>query len=114
MVTWTCLIFGVGLASAQLSQVSGVVKAQEDGQPIVGATVFVVGTTLGTTTDLDGKFILSSLPATAKTLRISFVGMNAQEVAARPGNLNIVLQSDAKALDEVVVLQLTNQLITNH
>lgn len=106
MVTWTCLIFGVGLAFAQLSQVSGVVTAKEDGQPIVGASVFVVGTTLGTITDIDGKFIISSLPATAKTLRISFVGMNPQEVAAQPGNLNIVLQSDAKALDEVVVTAL--------
>lgn len=106
MFTLTCLIFGAGLLTAQSSQVNGVVKSQEDGQPIIGASVLVLGTTLGTITNIDGKFTISNVPSTAKKLRVSYVGMTPQEVTIKPEILNIVLQPDTKTLDEVVVTAL--------
>lgn len=106
MFTLACLIVGVGLATAQTTKVTGVVTAQEDGLPIVGASVLVVGTSLGTITNIDGQFTLSTVPSTAKALRVSYVGMTPQEVAIKSGNLNIIMQSDAKVLDEVVVTAL--------
>ena len=74
-------IIGVVLgAYAQGRTVNGVVVSGDDNEPIVGATVMVTGTTLGTTTDIDGKFVLTNVPATAKTLKVSYVGMTSQEV----------------------------------
>lgn len=57
----------IGFVMAQTSVVSGVVTSDEDGEPIVGASVLVNGTTLGTVTDIDGKFSISNVPSSAKT-----------------------------------------------
>lgn len=103
MLMLTCLFIGIGLMKAQTSTVTGVVTSDEDGQPVVGASVLVVGTSQGTVTDIDGKFSISNVPASAKTLRVSFIGMVPKEVAIRKGNMRITLQSDAELLDEVVV-----------
>jgi TonB-linked SusC/RagA family outer membrane protein len=84
------------------SVVQGVVTSADDGLPVVGASVQVTGTTLGTITDIDGKFTLRNLPSTAKTLKISYIGMTMQTVAIK-ANISIVLRSDTKSLDEVVV-----------
>ena len=81
--------------------VTGVVLSAEDGLPVIGATVKVEGTSRGTTTDMDGKFTLSSIQAGAK-LTISYVGMISQTVSAKNG-MKISLQPDAQQLDEVVV-----------
>jgi TonB-linked SusC/RagA family outer membrane protein len=83
--------------------VQGVVISADDGQPIIGASVLVKGTTLGTITDFDGKFKLTGIPGSAKALRVSYVGMITQEVALKEGLIRVELKSDAKALDEVVV-----------
>ena len=91
----------VGVALAQ-TKVSGTVTSQEDGQPVIGASVLVVGTQVGTVTDADGKFSLTC-PAGKSTLRITYVGMEPLEVSARP-NMRIVLTSDQTALDEVLVV----------
>lgn len=100
-------IIGVALsASAQGRSVSGVVVSGDDNEPIVGATVMVTGTTLGTTTDIDGKFQLSNVPASAKTLRVSYVGMTSQEVPITKGEIRIVLGLSSELLDEVVVTAL--------
>ena len=106
MFFMTFLFIGIGLATAQTSKVTGLVTSEEDGQPVVGASVLVNGTTLGTITDIDGKFTISNVPSSSKTLRVSYVGMIPQEVTIKEGILNIVLRSDAKALDEVVVTAL--------
>lgn len=67
-----CLFLFIGIIAAQTSRkVSGIVTAEEDGQPIVGASVLVKGTTIGTITDVDGRFTISNVPSSAKTL-ISF------------------------------------------
>ena len=53
------LLLGVGWASAQVSSVTGTVTSADDGEPVIGASVLVKGTTTGTVTDIDGNFTLS-------------------------------------------------------
>ncbi len=103
LLTLACLFVSVGIMTAQTSKVTGVVTSAEDGLPVVGASILVAGTTQGTITDIDGKFTISGVPATAKTLHVSYMGMAPQDVSIKDGVLKIVLKSDAKALDEVVV-----------
>ena len=91
----------VGVALAQ-TKVNGTVTSQEDGQPVIGASVLVVGTQVGTVTDANGKFSLTC-PEGKNTLRITYIGMEPIEVSARP-NMRIVLTSDQTALDEVLVV----------
>lgn len=98
----TFLFVWMGVAWSQGLTVKGVVTSEEDGLPIVGASVLVKGTTQGTITDVDGNFEISGVKAGSKTLIVSFVGMKSQEVAIKP-NMKIVLQSDTETLDEVVV-----------
>lgn len=95
------MLLMVGTALAQ-TKVNGTVTSQEDGEPVIGASVLVVGTQVGTVTDANGKFSLT-VPAGKNTLRITYVGMEPIEVSARP-NMRIVLTSDQKALDEVIVV----------
>jgi len=68
-----------------------------------GATILVKGTTLGTTTDLDGKFTLQ-VPTTATTLVVSFIGMVSQEVAITNEPIKVTLLSAATDLEQVVVV----------
>ena len=102
MLLLACLFVGIGLVTAQTQKVTGVVISEEDGQPVVGASVLVKGTTQGTITDVNGNFNLSNVPSSAKTLQISYIGMQTQEVVIKP-NLRVVLKADAQKLDEVVV-----------
>ena len=62
LMVLACFFLSVGLALAQTSTVTGIVLSEEDGEPVIGASVLVQGTTIGTITDMDGKFVLS-LPA---------------------------------------------------
>ena len=103
-----CLLAGIGLAIAQTPKtITGVVISEEDNQPVVGASVLVKGTAIGTTTNVDGKFTISNVPSSARTLKISYIGMKAQEVSIKPGTMKIVMQPDAEVLDEVVVTGMT-------
>lgn len=97
------LLFGWALM-AQTRTVTGQVTSADDGQPVPGASVFVEGSAVGTVTDNDGKYRLS-VPADAKALVFSFLGMKDQllPVAAV---VNAVLQSDDELLEEVVVTAL--------
>ncbi|MDD7317840.1 MAG: SusC/RagA family TonB-linked outer membrane protein [Prevotella sp.] len=99
---FACLFLSMGMAMAQ-TQASGTVVSSEDGQPVIGASVMLVGSNTGTVTDNDGKFTLS-VPANGK-LRISSVGMQTQEVTAGQ-NMKIVLMPEDNTLDEVVVTAL--------
>ena len=67
MLFLTCLLMSIGLVTAQTSTVSGVVHSEEDGEPVVGASVLVKGTSLGSITDIDGKFSIPNVPSSAKT-----------------------------------------------
>ena len=94
------LAMSVGVVSAQTSKVTGKVIG-EDGEPVIGASIIVKGTTVGTVTDFDGNFELE-VPANGKQLVISYIGMKSKEVVVSP-NVNVTLMSDTQNLDEVVV-----------
>jgi len=98
----TCLfLVGLGLVNAQSKSVSGKVFSADDGQPIIGATVKVKGTSQGTVTNTDGEFKIT-LQGSTKDLVISYVGMKTVEVEAK-GNIVVRLESDSKQIDEIVV-----------
>ncbi|WP_373825555.1 SusC/RagA family TonB-linked outer membrane protein [Bacteroides heparinolyticus] len=99
-----CLFVGIGLVTAQTQKVTGVVISEEDGQPVIGASVLVKGTQIGTITGVDGDFTLPNVPSSAKTLQISYIGMQTQEVAIKSGTIRVVMKSDAEVLDEVMVV----------
>ena len=92
---------GVQCMVAQQMEVTGVVINEDDGEPVIGASIVVKGTTIGTITDLDGKFELET-QKDAKLI-ISYVGLRTQETTAQQ-NMRIVLSSDSQAIDEVVVV----------
>ena len=98
---FACLFLFVGMAMAQM-KVSGTVLSEEDGQPVIGASIRVTGTGVGTVTDANGKFTITC-PQGKKMLTISYVGMEPVEVSAR-ANMRILLRNDQKNLDEIVVV----------
>lgn len=98
------LYAGISLVTAQTSTVTGIVTSAEDGEPVVGASVLVKGTTLGVITNPDGQFTIANVPGTARSLVISYVGMQTEEVAIRPGTIRVTLKPDAELLDEVIVV----------
>ena len=103
-----CITMCIGLVNAQISKVTGTVISEEDGLPVVGASVLVKGTTTGTVTDMDGKFVLENIPSSAKTLMISFIGLKTQEVPVAR-TISVVLKSDSEVLDEVMVVAFGTQ-----
>lgn len=92
-----CLIT---LAAFADKQISGIV-VNESGEPEVGATIMVTGTTKGTISDYDGEFSIS-VPDDAKTLTISSVGKKTQEVEIKK-NMRIVMKENAEVIQEIVV-----------
>ena len=99
MLFLSLLFISVGIVTAQ-TQTRGVV-VDESGEPVIGASILIKGTSQGTVTDYDGNFALSA-PANAKLI-ITYVGMISQEVVATP-NMKIVMVSDSEMLDDVVVV----------
>lgn len=87
-------------AYAQQITVTGTVTSSADKLPIIGATVFEVGTVNGTATDINGAFTLNVNPG-AK-IEFSSIGYTTVELVAAP-EMNVVLDEDSKMLDEVVV-----------
>ena len=99
------MFFGLQLAFAQ-TRVTGTVTSAEDGMGIPGVTVKVQGMTVGTITDIDGKYALD-VPADGTALGFSYIGMEAQVVSiAGKTIIDVVMQSSATALNEVVVTAL--------
>ena len=100
------LSLGLGLAlsgtvAMAQTQIRGTV-VDEAGEPVIGASIIVVGTTTGTVTNFDGTFELNA-PEGAKQVTISYVGMVSQTMAIRP-KMAITLKADSQDLDEVVVV----------
>jgi len=81
--------------------IQGTVK-DKSGEAVIGAAVAVKGTSLGTVTDIDGKFSIA-VPSTAISLVIKYIGYKTVEVPISGGNFNVVLQDDILGLGEVVV-----------
>ncbi len=94
-----CLFLSLGMAMAQ-TKVTGTVVSQEDGQPVIGATVWIEGTSVGTITDANGKFSVN-VPA-GKKLTVSYVGMQSRTVVAAD-NMRVYLKADSHSLNEVLV-----------
>lgn len=89
--------------SAQQRVITGTVISEEDGLGLPGATVLVKGTTVGTTTDLDGNYSIN-VPAGSNVLVFSFVGLKSSEEAiGNRSQINVTLTVDAAQLGEVVV-----------
>ena len=100
------LFLCVGTALAQ-TKVTGTVLSQEDGQPIIGAAVKVVGTSTGMLTNVNGRFELA-LPAGKDQLEITYLeitylGYEGKTVKAKNG-MRVFLKADAQMVDEVVVV----------
>ena len=81
--------------------VTGVVTAQEDGEPVIGASILEQGTTNGTITDFDGRYTITV--GDKATLEISYVGMKTKTVKVTGSQHDVVLSTDAIAVQEVVV-----------
>lgn len=97
------LMLSTLVASAQVA-VKGLVKAGDDGQPMVGASVFEKGTLNGVITDIDGNYSITVKDANA-VLVFSSVGFKTTEVPVGGRNIvNIVLDVDSQLIDEVVVM----------
>lgn len=98
-----CLLIGIGSITAQTLKITGIVLSEDDKQPVVGASIMVKGTELGTITDVDGRFTLLNVPKTANLLQISFVGMKTELVPIKPV-LRVLMKSDSQLVDEVVIV----------
>lgn len=94
-----CLFLSIGMALAQ-TKVTGTVISQDDGQPIIGASVIPVGSKTGTVTNIDGQFTLT-VPA-GKKIQVSYIGMVTQTLTPK-ANMKITMQSDSHTLGDVVV-----------
>lgn len=97
------LVMSVTMLMAQTKTVTGSVISAEDGEPIIGASVVLTGTTTGIITDFDGNFSLN-VPENASTLTVSFVGMETQTVNIGKGKIYVTLSSNNQVLDEVMVV----------
>lgn len=109
-----CLAFPTNSFAAQsnvqatqtVQQQQRIVKGSvidEKGEPLIGVSVLIKGTTTGTITDFDGKFSLD-VPAGHNTLEVSYIGYRTQDVTIGNAPLVIKMQPDNKLLDEVVVI----------
>lgn len=91
------------VSEQQMKTISGTIR-DIGGQPLMAVTILVKGTSTGTTSDIDGKFRLD-VPAGAKTLVISFIGMKSQEITVGDNAVfDVVMEEDIANLDEVVVV----------
>lgn len=84
------------------NSISGVIVSAEDGEPLVGAQVKIVGANVATITDVNGRFTFKTVALKKQKLAVSYIGMETQTVDAGH-NMKIVLKSDSKTLSDVVV-----------
>ena len=94
-------LVGVFLSSLLWADISGVVR-DEQGEPLIGVSVLIEGTTQGTITDFDGNFTLNAQEG--QTLEVSYMGYRTEHVRVSGSSLAVVLREDIKTLDEVVVV----------
>ena len=93
---------------AQQRTITGTVTTN-DGTPLAGASVVVIGHKTGETTGPNGTFSIS-VPENAKTLRVSYVGYESQDISiSGQSNVTVALKSSATNLNEIVVTGYTSQ-----
>ena len=105
LISRATLLFGLMFCFVQLSfsQVSGTIL-DEDGQGVIGASIVVTGTTVGTITDIDGGFTLN-VPEGSNQLTVSYIGYKTQTIDLNGQTvLSLILENDSELLDEVVVV----------
>ena len=107
LLTSLFCVLGSAFVSAQ-GTISGRVT-DKNGEAAIGATVLVVGTRAGAATDFDGNFTINAVPEGTQTIKVTYTGFleNTQTVQVRKGQatkVDIVMQENAKVLDEVVVM----------
>jgi len=97
------LIFmGIQIVNAQSKQITGTVISAEDGLGMPGVSVVIKGTTIGASTNIDGKFSLEA--SSSDVLMFSFVGMVAQEITVGGETvIDVVMETESIGVDEVVV-----------
>ena len=100
MMFIACVFLNLGMALAQ-THVSGVVTSSEDGSPIIGASVKIVGTTSGTVTDIDGNFTLDVASNKAE-LEFSYIGMVTKKLKASD-KMQVILDPDTHVLEQVII-----------
>lgn len=96
-----CCFLGIA-TMAQAKSITGSMVSTE-GDPVIGATVMVDGSSIGASTDADGKFSISGIPENAKSITVTYVGMKKAKVAIQP-SVKVELQSATEMLDEVLVV----------
>ena len=97
------LLLFAGFLSAQEKKVIGAVNSAEDGQPLIGVNILIVGTSTGTITDIDGQYSLA-LPDGAEKMQFSYTGFQTIEVTIGTQlRIDVVMQA-GELLDEVVVV----------
>ena len=97
------------MAFSQTKTISGLVTSSEDGQPLIGVTVLDKGSINGTLTNIDGNYIIKNVNDNA-TLVFSMIGMKTIEVSIKnKTNINVVMESDVKMLEQIVVTGYTSQ-----
>ncbi len=89
------------LSNAMLAQISGTVLDDSDGEPLIGASVLIVGSTTGVTTDFDGKFTIDA--KSGDVLEISYTGYTSKEVTVGVETNLIIRLSQGVLIDEIVV-----------
>lgn len=115
-LAFALMVGSAGAAYAGIPAVNSVQNVQQDetctgivkdatGEPIIGASVLVKGTSVGSATDLDGKFTIKGIKKGA-ALRISYLGFQTIEVIYHGGPLDVTLKEDSQSLKEVVVTAL--------
>ena len=96
------IIAGLATASAQSVTVTGTVTSAEDGEPLIGATIMVKGSTTGVATDIDGNYTINA--KMGDILVFSYVGYNNREIKVDGSKIDVALLENDSVLDEVVVV----------
>lgn len=105
----TLLLTSVINLMGQTGSIEGVVSDKKTGETLVGATIVITGTTIGTTTDLDGKFVLGNLAPGLYNISVNFISYQRQTFSSvmvapgKPTMLNVTLDEVSQKIDEVVV-----------
>lgn len=95
-------MLGIGAGVLNAQTVKGTVISGSDNEPLIGASVMVMGTRNGAVTDLDGNFTISA--KNGQTLEVSYLGFITQKVKVTGSVINVTLLEDKQSLDEVVVV----------
>src|SRR5690606_3485128 len=110
LTVMTLLLLSSSASFGQERTVTGVVTSSEDGSPAPGVNVLVKGTTIGTATDIDGRYSIT-VPDGNATLVFSFIGFKSiEQSVGSSSTINITMEPDAVQLSELVVVGYGTQI----